>query len=43
MENEKSLETGTVICQTTKLIRHGIDELLSDSVVSTGICVDVKT
>jgi hypothetical protein len=42
MENEKSLETGTVICQTLKLIHHRIDELLSDGVVSTGIWVDVE-
>jgi hypothetical protein len=43
MENEKTLETGTVIWQTKQLIHHRIDELFSDGVVSTGIWVDVET
>ena len=41
MENEESLETRTVIRQTTELIHHGIDELLSDGVVSASIYAEV--
>ena len=41
MEHEESLETRTVVRQTTELIHHGIDELLSDGVVSASICAEV--
>jgi hypothetical protein len=37
VEDEESLKSGAVIGQTTKLLHDGVDELLSDGVVTTGI------
>ena len=38
VENEETLESGTVIGQTTNLLHDGVDELLPDGVMTTSIC-----
>jgi hypothetical protein len=37
MEDEKALETGTVVGETTDLLEHAVDELLADGVVTTSV------
>jgi hypothetical protein len=37
-KDEETLQPGAVICQPTELFHYGFDELLSDSVMTTGIC-----
>jgi len=37
VEDEETLKSGAVIGQTTKLVHDGVDELLPDSVMTTGI------
>jgi len=39
VEDEEALETNTVIGDTSNLVEDTIDELLSDSVVTTGVVV----
>ena len=38
VEDEETLKSGAVVGQTTKFLHDGVDELLSDSVMTTGIC-----
>lgn len=38
VENEEALQTGAVVRETTELVHHGVDEFLSNSVVTTRIC-----
>jgi len=38
VEDEESLKSGTVVGQVSHSIQDGIDELLSDGVVSSGVC-----
>ena len=37
VEDEETLKSRAVICQTTELLHDGVDELLSDGVMTTGI------
>jgi hypothetical protein len=37
VEDEEALETGTVISEFIQLVHNGVDELLSNGVVATGI------
>lgn len=37
MEDEEALQTRAVVGESAQLIHHGVDELLSDGVVTTGI------
>jgi len=37
VEDEETLESGAVVSQTTKLIHDGVDKLLSNGVMTTGI------
>ncbi|KAF1771605.1 hypothetical protein GCK72_003432 [Caenorhabditis remanei] len=39
VEDEESLKSTAVISQTTDSVKNGVDELLSDGVVSTGVVV----
>jgi len=39
VENEEALETRAVICQSPELVDADVDDLLSNSVVTTGIVV----
>ena len=39
VEHEEALETRAVVRQTADLVHDGVDELLADGVVSTGICI----
>jgi hypothetical protein len=38
VEDEETLESGAVIGQASDLFHDGVDELLPDSVMTTGIC-----
>ena len=37
VEDEESLETSAVVCETTNFVHYNVDLLLPDSVVPTGI------
>ena len=37
VEDEESLQTSAVICETSDLVHDRVDQLFSDSVMSTGI------
>ena len=37
-ENEETLKSGTIIRQPANRLHNGVDELLSDGVMTTGIC-----
>jgi hypothetical protein len=37
VEDKEALETGTVVGETTDLLENGVDELLADGVVTTGV------
>jgi hypothetical protein len=43
VEDKESLEAGAVICLAADLVHHRVDELLTNSVVTTGICYATKT
>lgn len=38
VENEEALQTGAVVRETTELVHHGVDEFLSNGVVTTRVC-----
>lgn len=38
MEDEKALQTGAVVGEATQFVHDGVNELLSYSVVTTGVC-----
>lgn len=37
VEDEETLKSGAVVSQTTELFHYGVDKLLSDGVMTTGI------
>ena len=38
VEDEETLKSGAVVGQTTKFLHDGVDQLLSDGIMTTGIC-----
>ena len=38
MENEKSLQTGAVVCETTNFVHDNVDMFLTHGVMTTSIC-----
>jgi hypothetical protein len=38
VEDEEALKTGTVVGQVSHSVEDGVDEVLSDGVVSSGVC-----
>jgi hypothetical protein len=44
VEDEESLETGAVVGEVSHSVQDGVDEVLSDSVVSSGVCaIEVRS
>ena len=37
VEDEEALETVAVVCETANLVHHGVNHLLSNGVVATGV------
>lgn len=37
VEDEEPLQTGTVVCKTADLVHDGVNQLLSNGVVATGV------
>lgn len=40
VEDKESLETGTVVGQVSDSVENGVDEVLADGVVSSGVCAE---
>ena len=38
VEDEEALKTIAVVCKAADLVHHGVDHLLTHSVVTTGVC-----